>query len=1115
MSENEREAHPIAEPEPPVPGQQRWLLGAVVAALLGLVLYLAIQYTGPSAVSDETLEADAIEAVEEGRALEAAEHYGELASRAMDNRERASWMLEQASALEQADQPDTAVQVLRDASGLDIGDEDLSLRIVLRLAALLVAAEDHSGALEVYSTIAANDATSPEYLALALLGQLDAAEALGRTSEGWDTITLALGRHPDNPEVALALARRMSEVLVARERGREALSMLELLPGGSWDPLEQANWLLARARVHDELQELDASLALYELALEQASDSGVEASLIRFEVASLRARRGDLAEARQQLEALASEVPEGDLKGHVTLQLAEVLRQLGELERAGALYREVIEGHPDMEDAVATAREGLGALLFASGDGREAIEQLFTALEAGEEGSDASMDVLLGYANGLLSRGESQGALAAFERIRATAAHASPWAIAADHGRAGALIQLDRNTDALELLRELRSSCDAEQRLLIDAQIGETLLQSGQLEDAQAAFESLLEVSEDLGYGVSAAQLGLAGVAEGQQRYEEAIHLYTQVAESKQSTELQVSALQSLAALYLQLDRSEESLVAYRQVAGLLPTDSPTLGTIRMSMAEVYALREDIAAERALWQELIGDATGASLARARIRLVELDMAEAAEGGENAAMEAALQSMRALRGDPDIPEDMVPDVVFGEVVCLFELERYEQAVEVITLALEQDQAGPDPEVFTTLRSQAEAALRGEPIDPDMADMPAPGQGPSDEEMSALLLRVSEAGALRDQGNHDQALAAFRELLLAIEDRPTQASIQREIAWTLAAQGDLAEARATLEAQLEDFPELDEASFMARLALAELDLREQDAATALARLAELEAPDDGHGLWRLELVARAHSTAGDTESALRTWRQAIDLAEGDPEGSVVAWTGLGDLYLRMGEPEHASDAFQRAAVLAPEGAARVQSQLRTAQVALETGRLDEAGDILAELDGASLDPELVIQVALTSSALAQERGDWQAGFDAASAVSIEGVGPDYQAQVVDARGICALALGQLEQAAAGYTELAQRWPDHTEVDAVVSFGLAEIEAANGELDQAAQRLEAFSARSADRFRKGQALLRLGQLYENHGDPDRAAATYQRVRDEFADEPELVQSATVATE
>jgi tetratricopeptide (TPR) repeat protein len=1115
VSEVEREAQPIAEPEPPAPGQQRWLLGAVVAALLGLLLYLAIQYTGPSAVSDETLEADAIEAVEAGRATEAAENYGELASRAMDNRERASWMLEQASALVQAEQPDIAVQVLREASGIDIGDEDLSLRIVLRLAALLVAAEDHTGALDVYTAIASDDATSPEYMALALLGQLDAAEALGRGSEGWDTVTLALSRHPDNPEIALALARRMSEVLMARERGREALTMLELLPGASWDPLEQANWLLARARVHDDLQELDASLALYEQALEQAGDQGVEAALIRFEVASLRARRGDLDAARSQLEALEGELGSGDLQGHVKLQLAEVLRQLGEHERAGELYREIIDDFPDMEDAVATAREGLGALLFASGDGQQAIEQLFTALEAGEDGAEASLDVLLGYANGLLSRGESEAALTAFERIRGAAADASPWAIAADHGRAGALIQLDRNTDALELLRELRSSCDPEQRLLIDAQIGETLLQSGQLDDAQAAFESLLEVSEELGYGTAAAQLGLAGVAEGQQRYEEAIHLYAQVAESKQSAEMQVSALQALAALYLQLDRAEESLVAYRQVVDLLPTDSPTLGTIRMSMAEVYALREDVAAERALWQELMGDATGSSLARARIRLVELDMADAAGAGDTAAMEAALGSMRALRGDPDIPEDMVPDVVFGEVVCLFELERYERAVEVIQLALEQDLAGPDPEVFTTLQSQAEAALRGEPIDPDMADMPLPGDGPSDEEMNALLQRVSEAGALRDQGQPEQALVAFRELLLAIDDRPTLASIQREIAWTQAAGGDIAGARATLEAQLQDFPELGEASFMARLALAELDLREQDAATALARLVELEAPDDGHALWRLELVARAHSTAGDTEAALRTWREAIELAEGDPEGSVVAWTGLGDLYLQMGEPDHASDAFQRAAVLAPEGSARVQSQLRAAQVAVETGRLDEAGDILAELELGTLGPELAIQVALTTSALAQERGDWQAGLDATAGLSLDSVGPDYQAQVVDARGICALALGQLDQARAGYTELAQRWPEHAEVDAVVSFGLAELEASDGEIEQAAQRLEAFSARSADRFRKGQALLRLGQLFENHGESERAAATYQRVRDEFADEPELVESATVASE
>ncbi len=1113
MNENEREASPIAAPEPPPPAQQRWMLGAVVAALLGLLLYLAIQYTGPSAVSDSNLESEAVSAVQEGRAIEAAEHYGELASRAMDNRERASWMLEQAAALVMAQLPEQAVTVLQGATALDVGDEDLRNRIRLRLAAQLSENGDPAAAFDLYSALAADEKTSPEYTASALLGLLDMAQLQGDDAPGWAGITAALLRYPDNPEVALALARNMSEVLVARDRGEDAKAVLEILPGETWDALEQSAWLLARARIHDDLGELDSSLALYEQALEVVGEEGEEAQLTRFEVASLRARRGDLEQARTLLIGLDTDAITGELRGLVKLQLAEVMRQSGEGHSAETLYRQVIEGWPELDDAVSIAREGLGSLLVSTDDGGLAAEELFVALEAGGEGADAAVDVLLGMANSQLARGEPQLALASYERVRAAVDEPGRYALAADQGRAYALIQLDRNDDALELLREIRNGLDAEQRLLIDAQIGQTLLRTGQHEAAAAAFQSLLEVAEHRGFGTSAALLGLAEVAEAQERYEEALHLYQQVLATPQGVEQQVAALQAMAPLELQLGRDEEALLAYRQLVQLLPTDGPTLDTIRVAMAEVYAFRGDIERERALWGEILLDATPAASARGRIRLVELDMAAAAEDQDRAGLEAALRAMHALRGAPDMPADMVPDVVFGEIVCLFELERYDDAIELIGEALELGLAGPDPEVFLTLEQQAQAALRGEPIDRDLVDMPEPGSGPSDEQMASLLEQVAQAGALRDQGSTAAALEAFAQLLTVIEDRPTQASVRREMAQTFAAQGDLDAARETLTAVIETYPELPESIFLAGLSLAELQLQEQDPSAALTLLAQLEPPDEGHAIWKLQLEARAHSTAGDTEAALRTWREAIELAEGDPEGSVVAWTGLGDLYMQLGEPDHASDAFQRAAVLAPEGAARVQSQLRAAQVSIETGRLDEVADVLDELGALQLEGELAVQVALTASALEQERGDWQAGLDAARAVSPDGVGPDYHAQLMDAQGVCLLALEKVEQARTAYEQLAQRWPGHAEVDAVTTFGLAEVEAANDDIPAAVERLEAYVQRSADRFRQGQALLRLAQIHENHAQPEAAQLIYRRVKDEYADEPELAESAARA--
>jgi TolA-binding protein len=83
----------------------------------------------------------------------------------------------------------------------------------------------------------------------------------------------------------------------------------------------------------------------------------------------------------------------------------------------------------------------------------------------------------------------------------------------------------------------------------------------------------------------------------------------------------------------------------------------------------------------------------------------------------------------------------------------------------------------------------------------------------------------------------------------------------------------------------------------------------------------------------------------------------------------------------------------------------------------------------------------------------------------------------------------------------------------VDAVSSFGLAEAAAASGDLSASAEIYQDFVTRCRDRFRQGQALLRLGQLYENHGEAELAKQTYKQVAVDYADEPELAASAAAA--
>ena len=1105
-------AEPVIERQ--LPERPTWLLRVCIAVGLGLVLVLAIKYTDYSSVADQTLEEQAISAAERGDASEAAERYRELVARAPDARSRATWLLELASALERAEGPQSAIEALQEAQALELSDEDLRLRISLRVASLHASVGRHQLALAAYQAILDDSNTSAEFLAAALVGACDACLALDQPQTRAAILNAAFGAYPEQPEAALALARRSAEILRGRYRAGEALELLELLPTQEFDPSERASWQLARARALDELGRFDDALQAYDSALAGLGHEGSAAWETRYEVARLRYRRGDLQVAAEMLQALEASATVPEMQGRALLMRAEILRQRGADEQAASAYRRVLESWPEDEDLISEARNGLGALMAASED-ESALDALVAELDQGGSASRAASDVLLGRANGLLELGEAGEALALFERVAASFDSSNRWVLAADNGRASALIELDRFSEALELLRSLRGRAEADRRLDIDAQIGEVLLRSGQVEEAERAYQSLLEVATEQGRGITAARLGLAAVAEVRGQNEEAATRYSQVALEEEQPEIRVAALRSLVSLYLELGRDEEAMDAFHRLEDLLEKDDPALVDIRLAMAEIWARNGDLEKERQMLEEVLAHTQRPlDRGRARVRLAELLNAQAQSGatGDPAASQQALEAWRALRADPQLPQELMPDVVYGEVLSLVELGRHEDALERLEQALTDGSAGPDPDVLLTLKRQALAALGHD----DEAEAIELEDGGLDEaQAEAMAQRLQEAVALRDAGQSEQALAIYRELLDGLEDRPAQASIHREIALAQAADGRHEQARASLAQLGEEYADLPEARFMAGYTLAEMDLAENDPQAALARLRRLEAPDDGHQLWQMESVARAHAAAGDLEAARGAWREILTTYAGEPSAAVTAWSGLGELFMANGDPQRAVAAYQRASVVAPEGSLRDQARLRLAGAQMEIGALEDAHRVLDAVRDESDDEEILLQVGLASSALLQEEGDWKGALQAVQDLSVAGLGAEYAAQVADARAVCLLALQRSDDAQRVYKELEREYPGSAEVRITVGLGLAEVEAARGDIQAAAERYQQLALETKDRFRQGQALLRLAQMYEVHGRSDDAKRIYRRLRDEYRDEPELAEYAATALE
>lgn len=1091
------------EVAPSTTRRRTWGARLSVATAVGLVAFLGWRFAGPSSVTDTELEAQAGRAAEGGDGEAAASRYEALAARATDANTRAGWLLEAAAVLAREDRSDPALDLLAEARDLPGLDAEARGRVTLRLAEVLATSGRPMDALPLYEAMLDDPLGTPETLASVLVGMGDACAILHfreRSSIAW---TQAMTRFPENPEVALAVARRASEALLARDRYAEALGILQKVPGDRLEPTERASWLVATGRVLDDMGQAEQAVEAYGQALRYLSGSGKLASETRFRLARLLHARGDTEAANQLMADLDSAATPPDIRGRALLLQADVLYRSGRMLEAEELYRRITREWAEDETILGEARAGLGTVMVSVG-GAEQVASLLETLGRPGQVSQAAADVLLGHAQGLLDQGKPEAALAILDRVAVHFTAEDRWGQATLNGRAGALIQLGRFQEALDALRLLRTRVKGADAVRLDGQIADILLRSGRVEDAALAWRSILEVAGAESQPGLEATLGLGRVAEAQGHNETAIQSYSRVIQAAADTTLRSAALNALAGLHLDLGQDEQAMDAYRRYLDLCAAGSPEATAARLSMADIYGRRGEPAREEALLREVLDqDASSLGQARASVRLAELALRQGRA-------QEVLPILDALPQDDALPADVLGDMVFLRASTLLQLGRADEALDLATAAVDDPANAGSVAPFVELQRQALVAL-GRTSDAEALGL-AEGQETTGEEPGPAL---TEALQVRDGGDADRAIRLLRELLDQQEDRASRASILREIAAAQGMAGEREAARGTLRRIQEEYADLPEAVFIAGFSLAEMDMEENDPRAALARYQVLVPPDEGHRLWLAEAQAKALAAAGDTDGARKAWRAILDGWASDPAAAAGAWSGLGELAMQTADAGQALAAFRRAATIAPDGPIRDQARLRVATASMEAGDLTGALAAVKEMNRSSLDPETAVQAQLVLSGILQERGEWKAALEAAEAVDRTRLAAGFAPQVADARAVCLMALDRMAEAEEVYRELEADWPTSPDARATAALGLAEVAARQGDMDLATRRFEAVAEGAIDRFRQAQALLRLAQLLEERGRTEAAGQYYRRVRDQYEDEPEMAEAARNALE
>ena len=364
---------------------------------------------------------------------------------------------------------------------------------------------------------------------------------------------------------------------------------------------------------------------------------------------------------------------------------------------------------------------------------------------------------------------------------------------------------------------------------------------------------------------------------------------------------------------------------------------------------------------------------------------------------------------------------------------------------------------------------------------------------EQPVSAVALpEQAEARALDPAYLRDQLALYDTERLLKAEDAARAARLACAAGRVCEQLGDLDGAEERYEAALE----LDMGAPVALRGLRRVRLasgKSDRVVAMLEREVEKASPAEKRALEAIK--AELHLQRGDRDLAREAFR---DILEQRPD-DLGAALGMADVASAEG-PEELAEALARVAeALAPTSDARLK-----AAVAVERGRLDEAAGRVRDAvtryrEALALDPQATGAVWGLLYVAVRTPGEADDVDTHIRLVELLPRGP--------LRGAIERRLGLLKVRAgdpSGARPHLQAATGGAEGDPLALRALADLERAEGRLDEAITALSRLVDSVGDAGRRADLLFTIGELNEQKGNTGAAAASYQRAASEFPDDP-----------
>ncbi len=789
-------------------------------------------------------------------------------------------------------------------------DPDTRRELCLQLAFLLEEiVEDVDGAIEAYESVLRVDPDEPgsrralarlyrraerwKALVELLQGELDRVEGYERTELGFEIAEL-LERRLGEREAAVEMYERVLEDNPTYLKAQEALDRLladELVRGrvaAFLEPIyeEQGAWQeLARVlevryeEAEDASERADLALRLAELyegrlgdseralgALERALTHRPGDPTVRGRLAELAVGQEGLRRRAAALEAAVEALEEDPTeRADVLLELGEVvLRGLGDVDRAEAVYRKLLETASDRPDAMVAAAAALEEVHLERGDWAALADDLRLQARWAEDAAERSA-LLERLATILEERlGDVDEAIAVHrERLEI-----DPADRAALHALERLYERKEQWEELVEVLRAHEASSDSTEEQLVVlrriAQVQEERL--GRPEEALATHEEIAgRFGEDRETFSALARL-----------YEQCGR-HAELLDVLEASERLASSSEERAALrYRQAELLRgalgEPLRAIEVLQGVLeedPEHSATLESLE-ALASEGEPEVRLAAVRVLTPRYEAAGAYAELLRALNTLAEVGDPE--------------ERLTALRRAAEVAE-----VGLDDAGRAFDLMR-----RALHLDLNDEERRP---LLAELERLAEASQRWRDYAEALSSVS--GELLDVELQIEVATRAAETWAER-LGDVDAAVAAYRRLLRDHpEHRPALDALQR----LLEEHGRHVELLDVLErkTELADTPEERVELLLRRARLAEEELADVSGAIDALEQALLE----GEPQEAFERLERLYTRAERWEELARLYERWMDAGIGD---ATEVRARLGRLWLeRLGEPERALELF----------------------------------------------------------------------------------------------------------------------------------------------------------------------------------------------------------------